>query len=131
MGIVILPFIFGALIIGIISLIKIIKLFRKNQIGLKEILLGFMTSLAIFGLICLSYIIEKRAYGLSHGFRIPIYMVYIPFVFHILTENGANSKLKYISKIFLASIVASVILGFVFNDLFNGLLDYLGIEKYY
>jgi hypothetical protein len=93
MGIIILPFLFGALVLGIISIVKTIKQLKTKQAGLKELLLGLITSSAIFGLICLSYVIEGRAWGLSPAFRIPIFMVFIPFVVQISTEKSKNSKI--------------------------------------
>ena len=53
MGIIILPFLLVALIIGVISVVKAIRLMRRNQIGLKESLFGLVTSLIIFVLIVL------------------------------------------------------------------------------
>ena len=131
MGIIILPFLLGAFVLGIISIVKTIKQLRTKQAGLKELLFGLITSSAIFGLICLSYIIEGRAWGLSPAFRIPIFMIFIPFVVQISTEKSKNSKMGYISKIMLISIAMTTILGTVFNGLFFDLIDYLGIEKHY
>jgi hypothetical protein len=131
MGIIILPFLLGALIIGIIAIVKTIKQLRKRQVGLKELLFGLIVSSAIFGLICLSYIIEGRAWGLSPAFRIPIFMVFIPFVIHVLTEKSKNTKLAYFSKIILISVGITTIFGVMFNDLFFDLIGYLEIEKHY
>ena len=131
MGIIILSFSLGALVLGIISIVKTIKQLKIKQAGIKELLLGLITSNAILGLICLSYIIEGRAWGLSPAFRIPIFMVFIPFVVQVSTEKSRNSKIAYISKIILISIGMTTILGVVFNDLFFNLIYYLGIEKYY
>ena len=131
MGIIILSFPLGALVLGIISIVKTIKQLKIKQAGIKELLLGLITSNVIFGLICLSYIIEGRAWGLSPAFRIPIFMVFIPFVVQVSTEKSRNSKIAYISKIILISIGMTTTLGVVFNDLFFNLIYYLGIEKYY
>lgn len=131
MGIIILPFLVVALVLGIISAVKAINQFRIGQVGLKELFLGLITSGVIFGLICLSYIIEGQAWGLSPAFRIPIFMVFIPFVVHISTANSKNSKVAYVSKIILVSVSMSTILGIIFNDLLFDLIDYLKIEKHY
>ena len=131
MGIIILPFLLGALVLGIISIVRTIKQIRKRQVGLKELALGLIASCAIFGLICLSYIIEGQAWGLGPAFRIPIFMVFIPFVVHVASEKSKNYNLAYISKIFLISVAMTTILGVIFNDLFFDLIDYLGIEKHY
>jgi hypothetical protein len=131
MGIIILPFLLGALIIGIIALVKSIKLFKLEVISFKEILLGLVTSLILFGLISLVYIIEGKAWGLSPAFRIPIFMVLIPFGLHIASEKNKNSVVEYISKLLLISIVFTVFIGIIFSDIVFELIDYLGIEKYY
>lgn len=129
MGIVILPLLFGAFVIGIISLIKTIRLFKSKKIGIKECLFGLVLSIVIFGLICYSYILEGKAYVLSPAFRIPIYMVFIPFLIHIGTKKSANSFLNYSSKIILISVVITTILVIIFNNIFSELIDYLRIEK--
>ena len=131
MGIIILPFLLGALIVGIMALVKSIKLFRLKSVGLKELTLGLITSLILFGLISLVYIIEGKAWGLSPALRIPIFMVFVPFGIHLATEKNQKENMKYLSKIFLLSIVFTLILGIVFNDIFFNIIDYLGIKKYY
>ncbi len=131
MGIIILPFLLGALIVGIIALVKSIKLVRLKSVGWKELTLGLITSLILFGLMSLIYIIEGKAWGLSPAFRIPIFMVFVPFGIHLATEKNQNKNIKYISKVFLLSIIFTLISGIVFNDIFFNLIDYLGIKKHY
>ena len=131
MGIIILPFLLTAIIIGIIAFVKSIKLLILKSIRLKELILGLITTLFLFGLISLIYIIEGKAWGLSPAFRIPIFMVIIPFAIHIATEKNKNQKVEYISKLLLISVVCTVILGSIFNNLLFELIDYLGIKKQY
>ncbi|MDM5262832.1 hypothetical protein PF327_01340 [Sulfurovum sp. XTW-4] len=131
MGMIIILFLAGVLIISVISFIRIFIYILDKQIGLKEILLGMITSVIIFGLISLSYIIEGQASAFSPAFRLPIIMVIIPFIIHTLTEKSKNTKLAYFSLVLLASIGVTTILGIALIDLWLGLLDHLGIEKYY
>ncbi|WP_412985702.1 hypothetical protein [Pontimicrobium sp. IMCC45349] len=131
MGIILLPLILGALIIGLTSLGKLTILNRKKQIKAKEILFGLITSISLFVMICLSYIIEGKALALSPAFRIPIYMIFIPFIFHITIAYSKSPKLTYISKIILISIVFTTTIGVIFHNSILGLIDLLGIEKYY
>lgn len=131
MGIIIGLFLAGVLIISVISFIRIFTYILDKQIGLKEILLGVTTSFIIFGLICLSYIIEGKSWGLSPAFRLPLIMVIIPFIIHTLTEKSKNTRLAYFSLVLLTSIGVTTILGIALIDLWFGLLDHLGIEKYY
>lgn len=44
MGIVIIPFLFGAFILGVFSIVKIIRELKSKKIEVKEILLGVLTS---------------------------------------------------------------------------------------
>lgn len=131
MGIIILPFLLGAFVIGLFSLVKLIKLIKSKDIGVKEMLFGLLVSLLIFGLICVSYIVEGQAWALSPAFRIPIVMVFIPFLIQMLIERSRHRTLAYISKIVLSSLVITVFLGVIFNDLVFGLIDHLGIAKHY
>lgn len=131
MGIIILPFLLGALGLSVFSIIHTIRLIRNKVINFKEIILGLVISVSIFGLICLSYLIEGRAWGLSPAFRIPIFMVFFPFGFYLLTKTSNNQKLKYFATLVLISIGLTGILGVIFNELFFGLIDILGIEKHY
>ena len=131
MGIIILPFLLGALIIGIIALVKLIKLLKIKSIEIKDLFFGLLISIILFSLISLVYIIEGKAWGLSPAFRIPIFMIFVPFGIHIATEKNKKKNLEYLSKIFLISIIFSVILGIIFNDIFFNLIDYLGIKKHY
>lgn len=131
MGIIILPFILGAIIIAIVCIIKVIKLFISKQIVFKDIILGLLLSLTLFGLIALSYLIERSAWALSTYFRLPIFMMFIPFIIYISNKDSKNPKRKYISKVILVSIGLTGILGVIFNDLFFNLIDYLGIKEYH
>ncbi len=131
MGIIILPFLLVTLIVGVIALVKLIKLLKLKSIRLKELFLGLLTTLILFGLISLTYIIQGKAWGLSPVFRIPIFMVFIPFIIHLATEKNKKPKIEYISKLLLISVVITVILGIVFKDVLFELINYLGIKKYY
>jgi len=75
MGIIILLFLLGALIVGVIALVKSIKLIRLP------------------------------------AFRIPIFMVFVPFGIHLVTEKNQKENIKHLSKVFLLSILFTLILG--------------------
>ena len=131
MGIIFFLFLIPVIIIVIISFIRIFVYILSKQIGTKEIVLGLITSLIIFGIICLSYIIQRTAWGLSPAFMLPIIMIVLPFIVHTFTEKSKNQKLAYFSLILLTSIGITTILGITFDSLWFGLLDYLEIKKYY
>ena len=75
--------------------------------------------------------IISSASTFSQAFRVPIFMVFVPFLMHIVLENFNNPKLIQVSIILLISIVLTTILGFVFNDVVFNLFDYLGVGKHY
>jgi hypothetical protein len=97
-------------------------LIKAKKAGLKEITFGLITSLSLFGIISLIYII---------AFRLPIFMVFLPFLVYLVTANSGSYKMKYFSMILLISIGLTCVLGVIFNDIVFGLIDYLGIEIYY
>ena len=131
MGIIILPFLFVALFLAAASLSKLITHFKNKNVGIKEILLGLLVSAVLFGLICLSYILEGSAWALSPAFRIPIFMFFVPFLIHVFFENSKKPKGIRVSIILLISIVLTTILGVVFNDVLFNLVDFLGVGKHY
>jgi len=131
MGIIILPFLLGALGLSVFAIIHSVRLLRNKEINFKEIIFGLVISVSIFGLICLSYLLEGKAWGLSPAFRIPIFMVFVPFGFYLFNKTNNNQKLKYFANLVLISIGLTGILGIIFNDLFFVLIDILGIEKHY
>ena len=131
MGIIILPFLFVALFLAAASVSKLITHFKNKNVGIKEILLGLTVSAVLFGLICLSYILEESAWALSPAFRVPIFMVFVPFLIHVFFENSKKPKGIQVSIILLISIVLTAIFGIVFNEILFGLVDFLGIGKHY
>ncbi|GAB2479566.1 hypothetical protein GCM10011375_17110 [Hymenobacter qilianensis] len=131
MGIIILPFLLGGLIISLMALIDTFKLIMDKEIAMREIVFGLLITVVIFGFISLSYVIEGRAWGLSPAFRLPICMIFIPFGIYTVVKSSNNAKTKYFSRLLLVSIGLSGVLGLVFNEVFFDLIDYLGIEKYY
>ncbi len=131
MGIIILPFLLIALFLAASSISKLVKHFRNKQVGIKEFLLAFTLSAAIFALICLSYINQGSAWALSPAIRVPFFMVFIPYFIHILIENSKKPKMISFSIIILISIVLTAILGIIFNEIVFGLVDFLDVGKHY
>lgn len=131
MGIIILPFWLAALWITIFAIMKTVRLIRNNEINFKEIFFGLIISGSIFHLICLSYLNEGSAWGLSPAFRIPVFMILVPFGFYALIDMSSNKFLKYFATLMLISAGIAGILCIIFNNVFFELLDILGVEKYY
>ncbi len=131
MGLIIIPFLFGAFILGVFSIVKIIRELKSKKIEVKEILLGVLTSIAIFGAICLSYLFQDKVWGLSHGFTVPIFMFYLPFMLYLIAVVIKKNSFYYISKIMMISVGISLVLLIIFHDYYINLIDYLGVSKYY
>ncbi|TCI85081.1 hypothetical protein [Tenacibaculum sp. M341] len=131
MELIIIPFLFGAFILGVFSIVKIIRELKSKKIEVKEILLGGLTSIAIFGAICLSYLCQEKVWVLSHGFIVPIFMFYLPFMLYLIATVIKKNSFNYISKIMMISVGISLVLLIIFNDYYINLIDYLGVSKYY
>lgn len=136
MGLILLPFFFITIIIGIISYRSLLKHINNNDIQFKEIFFGLILSIVLFGLVVLGYIYnyaipQQKAPAFGPAFMLPSIMVLLPSFIYLLFLDIKTGKPKYIGKIILSSIVISVFLGVIFNPVIFNLLDYLGIEKSY
>lgn len=131
MGIVILPILAAAIMIFVIAIIRSIKLLNSGIIGLNEIIFGLIISLILFASITISYIIEKKIWGLSPYFRVSLFTLFIPFVVYLGIKNSDSQNILYYSHLLLISIVISGILGVAFNYVVFELLEYFNVKKYY
>ena len=131
MGIIILPFIIGALFLTLFALINSYRLFRKGEIHLKDLAFGLVISAVIFGLICLSYIIEGVAWALSPPFRIPIFMFFLPFGFYFFARLRNHKTGNYFANLLLVSIAISGILCVIFYEYVFDILKILGVGEHY
>jgi hypothetical protein len=129
MGIIILPFLLLSLIFILFAIIRAYNFYIRKEIRVKEIIFGILISCSIFLLICISYLIEGKAYALSPAFRIPIFMIILPFGFYLIARE--YTKIKYLANLILMSIAFSGISIILLYDMLFGILDILGIEKYY
>lgn len=118
-------------IIGLIVVIKLIRLISSKNIGIKEIIYGILTSIILYGLIALDYIIEGIAFHLTPFYRIPIVMILMPFIAHLVAEKIEIPRAKFISKILLLSIIITVIFGSIFHEIFFDIMEHVGTEKIY
>jgi hypothetical protein len=131
MGIIILPFILGALGILIITIAWINNLSAANKINSKEILLGFLLSVTIYVFITILYIPEGEIWMLSPFLRIPIVAIFVPFTIYLLTKLSSNSKVNSLSTIILISICFSSAIGILYCNLFPGFLENFGVKGIY
>lgn len=131
MGIIILPILLLAIIILIIAIVVSIKLMINKKVGVKELFLGLLSSLSIFGLILVCFKILGRAWALGPAFVIPTFLIFIPFGFYFLVWVAKIQKLEYLSKVILLSIVFSGILAIIFYDFYFDFFDIIGVERMY
>lgn len=126
MGILILPFILGAIIITIASLVIVIKQIIQKQIGFQEFFFGLLTSIIIFGFILGCYKLVGSAWALSTGFVIPIFLFGMPFIAYVITRLY---KVKKLPSILLTSVLFSGILASLFFDIYFDFFDLIGVKK--
>ena len=131
MGIVILPFLLGAIIVSFIATFKIVRLIILKEINILDIFYGFLTSITLYTLIALCYFILDEAWALSPPFILTIIMIYIPFIFHLRYEKSNNPKEVFITKIILFSIVLTTLLAAIFSNIFFNIIDHVGTHKSY
>ncbi len=129
MGILLLPFILIAVVIGVIATIKIIILLKKKTISFKEIAFGLFISLCFFGLLLLAYLSEGEAWIFSPVFRIPVFMILIPFIIHLLTKKSEEKSIKYFSTGLLISIAFTNLICIVLTYFSIDLFDIINIRK--
>lgn len=131
MGLILIPFLLGALWLTGVSIVKTIKLLRRKEIGGKEVGLAFLLSAVIFGLICLSYIVAGRAWGLSPAMRIPTCMFFLPYALYRLSQRLPWPLLRKVGQVALISVGISGLAGIATHDLFLALVSHLGVQEYY
>lgn len=130
MGIIIFPWLLGAIIICIIALIAMINALIKKEAGAKAVLLGLLLSILIYAGIFIDYKTSESAYGLGTAFYFPFAMIYAPFfIAVVLTVGGPKTALA--RKVLYCSIIISGLLITIFYKYTLGLVDYLEIPKTY
>lgn len=106
------------LIIGIDSLIKVIKFWKLKKIGSRDLIIGLVISLILFGFLYLLYPEEKPS--LSIIFVGPLLIVFLPYIIHIATHNSKTEN--YTSKLSAIIIVFSIV-GVFLRPLISNLLE--------
>lgn len=131
MGLIIFPFLLGAMAIVIFAAYTISNQVTENIFNPNNIIYGTILTLLIYGAIVLSYWLKKKSWGLSPVFRFPFCMIYLPFFVFLLTKINVGLNVRLLSNSLLVSIVASGAFMVVFNRYIFGILDKLGIQKQY
>ena len=131
MGLVILPYLIGALAIVIHSVITILGHYRDGALHTMDLIFGILLSAIIFGLIVLSYKLKEKSYALSPIFRFPSYMIYVPFLMISLVNRLFTFDINHVYNSVLISIIVSALIMIVFNGYVFNIIDKVGRKKYY
>lgn len=130
MGIFIIPTILFALACCVQAIFNIMRGHKLKHIQTLDYLGGGIISIILFTIICVIYKMEKMAWGLSPVFRIPIFMIYLPFIISLFIADGRNTFYTHLKYMLLISCCISGIMTVLFlQQLFN-LLDHIGVTKY-
>ena len=131
MGLIILPFLLFASIISIYANYKSFQLLRSKYLTTRDLIFGFGFNILIFNLVCISSLIEGKAWALSPVFRIPCFMVFLPFLLYIVSTSSKNKSAMILGKMALICSATTGILALFFQYLLFDLLSILGVEQYY
>lgn len=101
---------FGIILaIFIASLIKVVKFWKLKKIKDNDLIIGFIISLVLFGILYLFYNGEKE--NLSVIFFGPFLLIFLPFCIHIATHKEKTENYAY--KLSAIVIVCSMLLVFL------------------
>ena len=131
MGIIIYPYLFITIVIGIIALLMIIRSFYKRQIKNSEFAIGFGISCVLYGIIIADYLLSDSAYALGAYFLFPFLMVWLPFIIAFSLRFSKRDRLRHVSRSILLSIIFSGIFIFSCQKVTFYIVDYLNIPKTY
>lgn len=131
MGIIILPYLIGAIAVFIFSVKTIYLQITENTFNSVYLIYGLLLTLLIYGGVVLSYQLEKKPWALGPVFRFPFYMIYMPFLIFQLTKMNLGIDLSIVANSILMSIIIAGILIIIFNKYVFGILDILGLKKHY
>ncbi|KGO87067.1 hypothetical protein Q765_07595 [Flavobacterium rivuli WB 3.3-2 = DSM 21788] len=131
MGIIIYPFLIMNAILVLISIIMIIKSTLKENIEVKHCIYGFFVSFLIYSVLYIDYKFSTSAYPLGTYFMFPFFMIFIPFIIGLSTRFSKHIIGKWISKVFLYSVIFSGLFIIFFQNYTFYIIDFLGIPKHF
>ncbi len=131
MGMIILPVLLGAIAIVIYSMNLVYNQFIENTFNSMHLIYSAILTLLIYGGVMVSYKLDEKPWALSPVFRFPFYMIYVPFFCFLLTKINLGIDMSLLSNVMLMSIILAGLLMTFFNNYFFGILDKLGLKKYY
>jgi hypothetical protein len=110
---------FGVILAIVIdSLVKAIKLWKLKKIGSRDLIIGLIISLTLFGFMYSLYPEEKSS--LSIIFVGPLLTIFLPYLLHVVAYN--SKKENYVSKFSVIIIVFSMI-GVFLRPIISNLLE--------
>jgi hypothetical protein len=131
MGLILIPYLLINAVIGIIYLIKGIKMLMSNAISKEIIISGIASSLVLIGMIVLYLYFQKRVYAFKPIFMFPFYTIIIPFLLLFINKMIDNESLRNISTIAVFCIATSFIIISIALFARFDIIKFLGVEKYY
>jgi len=102
--------------IGIYSFVKVYKLYKFKQIKNIHLIIGFIISVSLYGILRLIYLENQKS--LSIYFVGPLLMIFLPFIVHFTTKN--IKKAVFVSKVSLIGI-SYTMLGIVLKTILNSI----------
>lgn len=120
-----------ALGIGIFALVRMIIQLKNKQMNMTQLMLGSWTTILIFALIFVVYVIKDEAYAFSPAFRIPLFTVFLPIIAYFVFNAVKTTTLKYIANVLLVNIAFSGIFVLGLYALMTYLLELVGVNLYY
>ena len=108
---------FGLILaVGIDSLIKVIKHWKLKKIGSRDLIIGLIISLTLYG--SLNFIYPKEKGTFSMIFVGPFLLLFLPVTLYLVTKN--IKKVEFLSKGSLIAVSCSMV-GIVLKMIFNSL----------
>jgi hypothetical protein len=131
MGIVILPFFLGAIVLFLLSILDASKMIKRKELLPDDFKYGFGVAAVIYIVFFCIYCSDDSAYTLSPFFIMPAIMVYLPYFLVLFTKNSQNLRLNIFSKYLVLSICILGICAILFNSYFLGIIDFLGLKTHH
>ncbi len=130
-GIILIPFLSFIAIIVAYSISEAFKLIRTNTIPERNLAWSLVISFVSYLLVIMSYWYEDQVWVFSPYFRVPTFVIIIPFVLWTLLKSEKYTSLKSYSDVMIVSVGLNGIIGILFKSISFEITDFLGIGTYH
>jgi drug/metabolite transporter (DMT)-like permease len=131
MGIIICFFFLICLGGAVIAIGQALSMLWKKEIGGKEIIFGLLVSLILFGLVTLSYLLQKNIWVFGYIFRYPFFTILLPSMIYPYLQRSKRPSVKYWSTLLLISVSLTSILCIIFYKPFFNIFELLHISTHH